>query len=442
MKDLSEFYTMKVGVVDLAASTVNVVPVEERVVRERIGGAAMNLCLFDQHEEGDPIVLGVGPLTGSFVPASSLAMATFRSPLTERMSFVPLMLRSGPEMKFAGFDFIILKGRATKQVFLRIRGGKIDLHHAEYGEGLEIPEMTAFIRKKWGVGQASVIAGPAADRGEHHAIVSCGMWGSLDKTGLARTMASKNVKGVVFEGASGLRFGQSNLERSQRMIVELGLHGHLKANCFISVLDRMGSGNDVKKIAGKFHGKQMACYRCPFPCMSYMEFYGDDRRRRRMGKETTGVAICDHRGFAALGEKHKTKALPLMAACLRFGIDPVYVASNLPDSETLEELISGVETLALQPEESIQEDVNDVPVGIAPSLYHLFGGGLPPISADDSWGRRVGFSMIVGICPLFFLFYSNISVRTMLSFLSEDDGYVDALEETVARAVQSVLDRQ
>jgi aldehyde:ferredoxin oxidoreductase len=101
------FYNGKIGVVDLTTQSTYTVDLPGDALREHIGGAAMNARLLSEYES-DSLVLGTGPLTGSFAPASALLVGTFRSPVFDHLCHVPFMLRSGPEMKFSGLDFLII----------------------------------------------------------------------------------------------------------------------------------------------------------------------------------------------------------------------------------------------------------------------------------------------------------------------------------------------
>ena len=80
MNLLEPFYNMKIGVVDLTASSAKVIPLDQEQVSSYLGGAAMNSAILAGYET-DALVFGTGPLTGSFAPASSLMIASFASPI-------------------------------------------------------------------------------------------------------------------------------------------------------------------------------------------------------------------------------------------------------------------------------------------------------------------------------------------------------------------------
>ena len=107
------FTNGKIGVVDLTNRSAYTVDLSEDLCRDRIGGASLNAQILSEYES-DSLVFGTGPLTGSFAPASSLLVGTFRSPRWDCLCHVPFMLRSGPELKFSGLDCLVIRGSSKE----------------------------------------------------------------------------------------------------------------------------------------------------------------------------------------------------------------------------------------------------------------------------------------------------------------------------------------
>ena len=57
----------------------------------------------------------------------------------------------------------------------------------------------------------------------------------------------------------------------------------------------------------------------------------------------------------------------------------------------------------------------------------LFGGGIPPILAGDSWEKRVALAMILGVCPIFLLRFPQITDAALLSFISTREEVLTSL---------------
>ena len=164
MNPLQPFYNMKIGVVDLSASSAEVIPLAEEQVSRHLGGAAMNRAILAGYET-DALVFGTGPLTGSFAPASSLMIASFLSPIFNSICHVPFMLRTGPDMKFSGIDYLVVKGTAPEPSILHVNHGKVRILPAGNLQHLPVPEAIRELKKASPAFQSVIITGPAADRG-------------------------------------------------------------------------------------------------------------------------------------------------------------------------------------------------------------------------------------------------------------------------------------
>ena len=276
---------MKIGIVDLSELSSEVIPLDNRLVAEKIGGAAVNAELFKQYEDDNPLILGTGPLTGSFAPASCLSVATFLSPLFGNLCHVPLMLRTGPEMKFSGIDFLVIKGSAFSPKLLHLEEGTIQILSAEHLAGLAVPEVVQILKKENSQSRSTILTGPAADHAVLCASVSTGMSSIPDKAGLAFLMASKNLKGIILNGTGGLPFAEDNLNHKKTMETNLFIDKGYKKEGFFSVLDKIGIEENLKRIIKKATWNNMACYHCPSPCMSSVEFTWHDPRKNSRTKD-------------------------------------------------------------------------------------------------------------------------------------------------------------
>ena len=260
---------MKIGVVDLSASKAEVIPLAEEQVGTHLGGAAMNSAILAGYET-DALVFGTGPLTGSFAPASPLMIATFPSPVFDSICHVPLMLRTGPDMKFSGVDFLVVKGTAPEPSVLHVNHGKIRIIPAGNLQHLPVPEAIRELKKTAPPFQSAIITGPAADRGCSYASVSIGTNGSLDKAGLATLMAAKNLKGIMFGGGGGLAFNRDNPDQGKELEGIISTDKNFKRRGFYSLLKQFGRRERRGKIAQGREKKGHGLLSLPFalhdPC--------------------------------------------------------------------------------------------------------------------------------------------------------------------------------
>jgi aldehyde:ferredoxin oxidoreductase len=406
MNLFQQFFNMRICVVDLSASSVVTIPLEAEHVSSCIGGAMLNLFLFRQYKD-EPIVFGVGPLTGSFAPASSLMVATFKSPRFEKICHIPFMLRTGPDMKFSGIDFLVVKGGASELSVLHVNRGTVQISPAGNLRELSVPDITTTLKRDSLPFRSALVTGPAADNGIPHAAVSVGARGSLDKAGLASRMAAKNLKAIMFHGIGGLPFRSDNPEQGKELIARISAEKNFKRRGFVSILKMLDGGKEAGRNLKSLRKKDMACYHCPSPCMTHIEFTRRDTSQGEGPRVKEGMFLLDHTGWIALAKKVGTEALPFLRNCVQSGLDPAE---------------------------------NYAPPGEVPVKAHtLFGGGIAPIPPGDLWDQKVGMAMILGICPLFLLMFPQISETDLLTFIAQREDAMKTLEDRISSSIQILL---
>lgn len=420
---------MKIGVVDLAAMSAETIPLDQDQIVKHIGGAAMNRAIFDQHR-GDTLIFGTGPLTGSFAPSSSLMIATFRSPRFEHLSHVPFMIRTGPDMKFSGIDFLVVKGTAPEQSVLYVNNGTIRILPAGNLQDIPIPEVIRELKKTSPFFQSSLITGPAADHGVSSASVSIGSKGSLDKAGLASLMAAKNLKGIMFGGMDGLPFNKDNPDMGKALEKRIAADRNFKRRGFSSVIEKLDGGKNAGKFLKQSRKKDMACYHCPSPCMTHVTFTLQDPGKEEMKKMQDGLLLLDHTGYVALAGKAGKNILPVLKKCLNYGLDPASVAERLPAGGTLAECLNALDTIMS----------DNLPyTGEIPPTHDPFGGSIPPLLMGSDGEKRVALAMTLGVCPIFLLRFQHITDRDLLAFISPNEDVLKTMQEGLSSAIDSLF---
>lgn len=451
MELLTRFYNMRMTVVDLTGQSAEVLPLPDNLLMEDLGGAAINKSLFEQYRDDDPLILGVGPLTGSFAPSSALLVATFRAFESGDLCHTPLLLRAGPELKFSGIDFVVVKGKLPLLQTLLITDGAIQLRPSANMRGMNVPQVIEALRRQVPASpRCTILTGPAADRLVPYAAVSTGMWGSLDKRGLAHWMASRNLKAIIINGTGALKFPENNFAGGDKMTAVMASTYPAKNKGSLAVLEGLAPGIGLKSILKKSIIKNLACYHCPFPCMSYIKIPALARRQRKIAE---GFVLLDHVGFLALARKRGSQGLVLMKECLHLGLDPVAAAAMLPPEgsvdnalEIIREVAGAKESQSAVRELGDRQKTGELLRGdISLKTYRLFGGGIPAIVTDSGgdgagdWARRVATAMILGICPLVLLLFPHNQAVELLRLVSEEEGDVEFLQQRLNRCVESIL---
>jgi len=164
--------------------------------------------LYDEIEKGiDPlspdnkIIFATSPLTANNIPGGGSIMLCFKSPLTRVWGESRCGGDIGPDLRRAGFDALIIEGKAAEPVFLAINDDDVSLRPAGHMVGKKVTEKTAIIRDALNDPKISVMCiGPAGEKLvkiatvmlEHRAAGRCGA---------GAVMGSKNLMGIAVKGS-------------------------------------------------------------------------------------------------------------------------------------------------------------------------------------------------------------------------------------------------
>lgn len=403
---------LRMAVVHLDRRTAEVITPERDLVRESVGGAALNLALIGRYGAGS-LVFGVGPLTGTFAPASALLAASFApgeaaqqghaapaarpaaSASAAAIRHVPLLLTAGPDFRCSGFDHLVLLGAAEEPAVVHIDGGLVRFLELPK-PAADLPALERALKRSSPPFRSAVLTSPAADAGIPFASVSIGLKGSLDKAGLAGAMATKNLKGILFGGSGGIGFENQDLNRSLEIAGKIRKL-RKKAAGFDAVVEAIGNGNERKALCGATI-QEAACFHCPAPCMVHARFNAVDPPHSRNPKKQGGVLLMDHAGWVALAPKRGATALPLLSESIRLGLDPCAAASFLSPAEGTVTLASDFAVL-----QDLAEGAGSSPSASASAAAaDLIFGGSPLFSgAGEEARRRTALAFVLGICPIF-----------------------------------------
>lgn len=202
-------YNGKILHVDLTNGQFDVEEPGEAFYRKYMGGSALALHYIlketppgvDPLEPENVLVLALSVLTGNPISGQSRMTAAAKSPLTGGIGdsqgggFFPA------ELKFAGFDAIVIKGRAKRPVYLWINEGNYELRDAAHLWGMITGEAEASIQKELDDDKIEVLqVGPAGEKGVRFAGIFSMSNRANGRTGMGAVMGSKNLKAVAVRG--------------------------------------------------------------------------------------------------------------------------------------------------------------------------------------------------------------------------------------------------
>lgn len=202
-------YTGKILHVDLTAGILEVEEPPEAFYRKYMGGSAMGLyyILNGMPDGVDPLApenvltFMTSVVTGTAVSGQSRLNVNAKSPMSGAIGDSQSGGYFPAELKFAGFDGIVVKGRAPAPVYLTILDGAARLQDASHLAGKLTGEADALLREAVGDSKAEVLQyGPAAENGVRFASLLSMANRNNGRTGMGLVMASKNLKAIVVRG--------------------------------------------------------------------------------------------------------------------------------------------------------------------------------------------------------------------------------------------------
>ncbi|MDP8213831.1 MAG: aldehyde ferredoxin oxidoreductase family protein [Candidatus Euphemobacter frigidus] len=266
---------------------------------EYIGGTGFCArILWDELKAGiEPLspenilVLATGPTTGTLFPQSGRYMMATKSPLTGGWAEAHCGGHLGPELKYAGYDFIIFEGRAEKLVYLLIKDDEVKLIDASAIKGKTVNVTTDYLRDKHGIERVACI-GPAGENLVRFAAVMTDKHRAFGRSGLGTVMGNKNLKAIAVLGTKDLtvadpeRFGELFQESKYRFLEgpdseaclslrEFGTAGLVEIENEIGRLPtrnhKMGVFDQVEavgstRIRDEFRVAKNSCFNCKIQC--------------------------------------------------------------------------------------------------------------------------------------------------------------------------------
>ena len=287
--------------VDLTSGKIVREKSDPQYLLKAIGGRGLNSSrLSDELErDADPLspenllLIGVGPLTGSLLSSSAYMTISGKSPMTGILGDSAAGGFFGPEMKQAGYDQIIISGRAKGPCYLLIVDDHVEIRNASHLWGSDIWQTTSLIRSELGSNAFQVAAiGPAGENLVKFATVACNNSRMCGRTGMGCLFGSKNLKAVAVRGTTPVsvadtlqylalcreiderilhhpEWGDRHAMGSTLLMKALNNIGILPTNHFQKGVCDYVDNISGQRLAKKFKVKNKGCFNCNIHCSRY-----------------------------------------------------------------------------------------------------------------------------------------------------------------------------
>lgn len=349
--------TRKLLRVNLTNNNVTIEDIDMNIYELYIGGKGLGAyLLYEELKPGiDPLssdnklMFVTGPLTGTLAPTNRVVVVT-KSALTNTFSDSYAGGRFGPQLKYAGYDVLIVEGKAKKPVYIWIDDSKVEIRDASHLWSKSVYETDELLKKElYDKNISTACIGPG---GENLVRFSCV---SIDKTrqaargGCGAVMGSKLLKAVAVRGTGGINVAdyesfRSEVEKAWENLMKSPVTGKngsypiygtpaavalsSRESLFPTRNFQDESFEKWESICGEAQKERIfirsrACYACPIACskLSKTRFDGSERIFEGVEYETTALlgANCGLDNLDALAYSNYL--------CDQLGIDTISTGS-------------------------------------------------------------------------------------------------------------------
>ncbi|MEW6662048.1 MAG: aldehyde ferredoxin oxidoreductase family protein [Bacillota bacterium] len=291
--------------VDVGAKSYKIEPLDPGMAQEYIGGRGfIAKILYDELAAGiDPLgpknklVVSTGPLAGNLAPAGGKTHFGALSPATGGYGDSNMGGIFAAEMKYAGYDAIILEGAASEPCYIYIEDSKVEVRDAGKYWGKGAIDAEKMLKDDLGEEFQIAVIGPAGENLVKFACISHDFGRQAGRTGLGAVMGSKKVKAIAVKGTQGIKMADPDAALAKGK----ALYQACFAKPFIKEWEDYGTAgvttwaNEIgafptrnfltsqyegyQKLSGKDMRERMvitdkACFGCPSPCGKYSRAVG------------------------------------------------------------------------------------------------------------------------------------------------------------------------
>ena len=201
-------YTGTILRIDLTSQTATREPLPLQIAQDYLGGAGFGIkYLYDEVPQGtDPLgpgnklIFAPGPFTGTTIPCASRMAVVTRSPLTGAVGMATTGGFFPAEMKMAGYDVLIVEGKAEKPTILIIRGEDVTFRDGDWLWGTVTVDCQQLLKDDLHDQNVRIACiGPA---GENQSLMASiiNERRAFGRKGVGAVMGSKNLKAIAMRG--------------------------------------------------------------------------------------------------------------------------------------------------------------------------------------------------------------------------------------------------
>jgi len=350
-------YTGTILRVNLTNGKISRESLDLKMAEEFVGGrglASRLLCAeIDPEIEAmspeNPLIFGTGPLTGTGAPATARYVVVCKAPLTGTIACSNSGGFFGPEIKFAGYDALIIEGESPEPVYLWIQDDRVEIRSASLLWGKTPVDTESTLQKLTHPASKIACIGPGGEKLSLMAGIVNDNYRLAARSGVGALMGKKKLKAIAIRGTGGVnladpeQFWKASMDMHAKITGDPVSFGSFRAYgtaSLVNLINEMGAyptrnfQSDTFEDAVKTGGEAItedilernrACFACPISCTRVTEVKEGPYKGRGEGPEYESTwslgALC---GVSNLEAVAKANYL-----CGDYGIDTISTGATI-----------------------------------------------------------------------------------------------------------------
>lgn len=253
---------------------------------------------LDAYDPSNLICFGAGPLVGTLAPAACRLSVDTKNPYTGGVGSSNAGGHFAPELKYAGFDAVIVTGRASAPVYLWIHDGSAEILDGKDLWGLDTWQTETVLRERHRDPDVRVaVIGPAGERLVRGGCIMVDRARAAGRCGAGAVMGSKLLKGIAVRGTGELRAADPNeflrhAERCKKKLMESRVLAEYRAGGSMRVAGAGGPSGMIPQavrnnqdefwpltksraiyeplVRGDYEVRKLGCFNCPISCSRFL----------------------------------------------------------------------------------------------------------------------------------------------------------------------------
>ncbi|HON84712.1 MAG TPA: aldehyde ferredoxin oxidoreductase N-terminal domain-containing protein [Syntrophorhabdaceae bacterium] len=248
--------------IDLTTGNIERVETDPRDTELYLGGLGTNARLLwnvdpeiDPFSPDVPLIFSSGLLCGTPAPGANRTIITAYSPQTLLMGYSMMGGFWAPELKHAGYDKVILRGKSPKLVYIWIHNDKVEIRDASHLHGMGAVQTQEEIKRELNQPNAHVAAiGLAGENRVSMASIEQGR-SSASRLGLGAVMGSKNVKAIAVRGTKDINLAKPDefIELCNEVLDYIKFRNENPVPGVMTILQGLGSPQEMLHVDEKWH---------------------------------------------------------------------------------------------------------------------------------------------------------------------------------------------